>query len=604
MPITPMEVSASLTSSSLNGLMIASIFFIRDPPGRVHSNRRAGGARGKDAGNRAIRRRARARKGARLPRKWAGSWEVPAFRALGASYRRGGVVVTGLRSTLRDAMLAHLRVERRAPEPEQRRRGLLVPLRRLERAQDGGTLDLLERADGHFGGCDRRRHPGLGVRALERLGEILEGDLRSTSHEHRALERVLELADVAGPCVGEQPPVGLRLDAPDVPAVLGAIALQERADQDRDVLPALAQRRDVDRDGVDPEEQVLAQAALAQGRLGAPVRRRDEAEVHRDGFGGAHPAHGTLLEHAEELRLELRGHLRDLVEEKRAPVRLLEQASLVAGGARKGTAGVAEQRGLDEILGQRSAVDLHPRPAAPPAPLVERVGDELLAGPALADDQHVGVGVRDRRDRFQDALDPGRLPEDLAVGGAIGEAAPQVGVLDDEPPVVERAPHETEELIRIERLLEDMERPGPFGRLHGLAHRAVRGDHDHLERGVAPPELPREVETVAVREHQVHDRGLGLALREGGERVPRAPGRVHRVALALEREPEPVGDRLLVVDDEDRAAGGLHGATTGSRTCTRVPCPSRLWRLSSPPWSWTTERAIDMPSPVPSGLVV
>src|SRR3989442_4352831 len=101
-------------------------------------------------------------------------------------------------------MLAHLRVERRAPEPEQRRRGLLVPLRRLERAQDGGTLDLLERADGHFGGCDGRRHPGLGVRALERLGEILEGDLRSTSHEHRALERVLELADVAGPCVGDR----------------------------------------------------------------------------------------------------------------------------------------------------------------------------------------------------------------------------------------------------------------------------------------------------------------------------------------------------------------------------------------------------------------
>src|SRR2546422_3426495 len=34
---------------------------------------------------------------------------------------------------------------------------------------------------------------------------------------------------------------------------------------------------------------------------------------------------------------------------------------------------------------------------------------------------HVGVGVRDRRDRFQDALDPGRLPEDLAVGGARSE---------------------------------------------------------------------------------------------------------------------------------------------------------------------------------------
>jgi hypothetical protein len=31
--MTPMEVSASLTSSSLKGLMMASIFFIWDPPG-------------------------------------------------------------------------------------------------------------------------------------------------------------------------------------------------------------------------------------------------------------------------------------------------------------------------------------------------------------------------------------------------------------------------------------------------------------------------------------------------------------------------------------------------------------------------------------------
>src|SRR5205809_3370632 len=38
-----MEVSASLTSSNLNGLIIASIFFITDPPGRVASNRRAPG---------------------------------------------------------------------------------------------------------------------------------------------------------------------------------------------------------------------------------------------------------------------------------------------------------------------------------------------------------------------------------------------------------------------------------------------------------------------------------------------------------------------------------------------------------------------------------
>src|SRR5258708_27968754 len=52
--MTPMAVSASLTSSSLNGLMMASIFFITDPPGwdkrsnphaRIHAPRSAGNQR-------------------------------------------------------------------------------------------------------------------------------------------------------------------------------------------------------------------------------------------------------------------------------------------------------------------------------------------------------------------------------------------------------------------------------------------------------------------------------------------------------------------------------------------------------------------------------
>src|SRR5437870_144633 len=225
-------------------------------------------------------------------------------------------------------------------------------------------------------------------------------------------------------------------------------------------------------------------------------------------------------------------------------------------------------------------------------------------GPALAAPARRDAGARNGRAGLRGTLDPGGVSEDLAVGGAVGQAAPEVGVLDDELPVVEGAPHEPEELVGVERLFQDMERPGTLRRLHGLTHRAVRGDHDHLDRGVASSELPRQVEAVAVREHQVHDRGVGLVLAEGGERVAHAPGRAHRIALALEREPEAVGDRRLVVDDEDRAAVGLHGATTGSRTCTRVPCPSQLWTPSSPPWRCTTERAIDMPSPVPSGLVV
>src|SRR5207249_7785730 len=184
----PMEVSASLTSSSWNGLVIASILFITDPPGRVASNRRAPGVPATKA--REIRRFDDA-DGCGTPpaclRNGHESGKCPRFGRWGA----------GLRPALRDAVLAHLGVERRPPQPERRRRRLLVPLRDLEGTQDRHALDLLERADGYLRGRDCRGRAGLGVSALERLGEVIDRDLRPAGHEHRALERILELTDVA-----------------------------------------------------------------------------------------------------------------------------------------------------------------------------------------------------------------------------------------------------------------------------------------------------------------------------------------------------------------------------------------------------------------------
>src|SRR3989338_4742490 len=100
--MTPMEVSASLTSSSLNGLMIASIFFITDPPGvDRRSNRRAGGAGHNNPRIQAIRGRPGGEIGERLPTKRAWAGALPAFRApaLGAS------TAAGSSGPLRDAVL-------------------------------------------------------------------------------------------------------------------------------------------------------------------------------------------------------------------------------------------------------------------------------------------------------------------------------------------------------------------------------------------------------------------------------------------------------------------------------------------------------------------
>src|SRR6266850_2833385 len=153
MPITPMPVSASLTSSSLNGLMIASIFFITvlpiadvratDVP-RLHGHKRA------------ISDDWATPAGPRLPKSRAVTGRLLSLRATKRCGRLG--------AALRDVVLAHLRIERGTAQAQQRGRGLLVPASGLERLEDGRALDLLAARD-----------------------------------EHGALERVLELADVARP---------------------------------------------------------------------------------------------------------------------------------------------------------------------------------------------------------------------------------------------------------------------------------------------------------------------------------------------------------------------------------------------------------------------
>ena len=58
---------------------------------------------------------------------------------------------------------------------------------------------------------------------------------------------------------------------------------------------------------------------------------------------------------------------------------------------------VAEQLALDELLGNRGAVDLDERLIPPAAQRVNGARHELLAGTVLAENQHAPVGRRRHR---------------------------------------------------------------------------------------------------------------------------------------------------------------------------------------------------------------
>ena len=95
-----------------------------------------------------------------------------------------------------------------------------------------------------------------------------------------------------------------------------------------------------------------------------------------------------LLQHAEQLDLELGGGGVDFVEEDGAGVGGLEAAGAVVDGPGKGPADVAEQFAFQQVLVQCAAVHANEGPAAPRAEAVNGLGDQFLAGARLAQQQH------------------------------------------------------------------------------------------------------------------------------------------------------------------------------------------------------------------------
>ena len=186
-------------------------------------------------------------------------------------------------------------------EPENLRRFLLVPVRALQRLQDGHLLD--------FGQRPMRRNHELrrrGALGPQRLRQVVDGDLAALGDQHAALDHVLQLADVARPPVPDEHVVRRRRDGLHVALVPLPVLLEKVLAQQRDVLGPLAQRRHAQRDRVDAEIQVLAQLAVAQRRVEIDVRRANQPEVDADDAVAADRAVLALLQHPEQLGLQIR----------------------------------------------------------------------------------------------------------------------------------------------------------------------------------------------------------------------------------------------------------------------------------------------------------
>ena len=194
---------------------------------------------------------------------------------------------------------------------------------------------------------------------------------------------VLELPDVARPVVagqrlqgrsgGRGPAPGERLRP-----------LPEVVDEEHDVVAAVPERRHLDAEHVEPVQQVHSILAGPDVALEGSVGGRDDPHVDRARHRVPHAANLAVLQHAQQLGLRTRRQLPHLVEEQRAPVARLEQTRAVGHGAGERPPDVAEELGLDEIVGEGGAVDGLETALGPAAQPVHAARDQLLAGAALA----------------------------------------------------------------------------------------------------------------------------------------------------------------------------------------------------------------------------
>ena len=163
---------------------------------------------------------------------------------------------------------------------------------------------------------------------------------------------------------------------------------REVLDEQQDVLAALAQRRQAQHDDREPVVEVEAEPAVVDLGAEVAVGRGDHARVELELGRAADAAKPPALEHAEQRGLIGGRQLADLVEEHRAAVRALERADVRAIGAGERAALVAEQLAREQRRrrARRSRRDERLRGA--PDARVQRLGDALLAGARLADDQH------------------------------------------------------------------------------------------------------------------------------------------------------------------------------------------------------------------------
>src|ERR671922_631414 len=198
--------------------------------------------------------------------------------------------------------------------------------------------------------------------------------------------------------------------------------------------------------------------------------------------------------------------------------------------------------------------------------------------------------------------------------GVLLEQGPLFGHLPVEPAHPDRPLQRRQEVVAIDRLLDEVERAAAE-RLDGEVVLAVAGDQQHGRPGPELPGLVQQREAVHPGHLDVADDRVVVDRADPVERGHRAVGRVDVDVRhpELQRLRERLEQRLVVVDEQDPGLVGHRIGASAGRSPPRgssilnvAPLPGFDANEISPPCSLTMLYVIERPRPVPepTSLVV
>jgi hypothetical protein len=164
---------------------------------------------------------------------------------------------------------------------------------------------------------------------------------------------------------------------------------------------SLAQRQQAQFHDVQTVVQIFPKVPGTYRGFEIHIGRGDQPHVDFDGLARTDRHHLAFLQYAQQLDLRRKRQVPHFIEKQRAAISRLEPAGLAADCARKRATFVPEQFALDQRLRERTAIHRNEWPVTALAQRMHEPGDQLLAGAALARDEHGGVARRDQMDAFE-----------------------------------------------------------------------------------------------------------------------------------------------------------------------------------------------------------